>query len=158
MIRIRPCSLPSCNIQMLVEDYSNAVYWRIAALFSTIAALFSAAVVMWFLIFRQNPNMPDETDSAEKIRFLHDIDKDKHHLLSEIIRTIKSFPHKFWRKGRRSNSKCDKSPNLLHRLGYLIFGSSDSSHDLADLEKLDISDDDLEGFEFNRTFIFFVKL
>jgi hypothetical protein len=147
MILIRPCSLPLCNIQMLVEDYSNAVYWRIAALFSTIAALFSAAVVLWFLIFRQNPNMPDETDSGEKIRFINDFDKEKHHLLSEIIRTLKSSPYKFWRKNNLlSNTKCDKSPNFLHRLAYFFFGSSDSSQNLADLEKLDLSENNLEGF------------
>jgi hypothetical protein len=130
---------------MLVEDYSNAVYWRIAALFSTIAALFSAAVVIWFLLFRQNPNMPDETDSAEGLRFLDNIDKEKHHLLAEIIRTVRSFPYKCcWDKWWRGSATCGDrgSPSFMQRLAYVFFGSSKSSQRLDDLERLDISDNE----------------
>jgi len=77
---------------MVIDDYYDAVYWRIAAIFATIASLFSAAVVLWFLMFRDNPNLPDETDSNEKLRFIANVDKEKHNLFSEIVATFYNLP------------------------------------------------------------------
>jgi len=66
---------------MLLEDYSTAISWRIAAIFFSVASLFSMGVVLWFLVFRENPNLPDETDSTEQLRFTTETEKEKHNLL-----------------------------------------------------------------------------
>lgn len=131
MISISPCHLPLCNSQMLIEDFSNAIYWRIAAIFSTIAALFSVAVVLWFLIFRDNPDLPDDTDSLEKYRFVNDFDKEKHNLLSEIIIALKNMTlFNYSTKNSESESSVnDKSPNFFQRLGYLLFGPLSDEED-----------------------------
>ena len=137
---IRPCNYPLCNIQMLIDDYSNAIYWRIAAIFSTIAALFSVAIVLWYLIYRQNPNTPDETDSKEKLRFFKTPKINmKHNLLSEIIDSFKSFPLKIL-KSTSSRSH----QNFLQRFAYFLFGSYGYKKKENDLEKLDISDNTTE--------------
>lgn len=100
---------------MLIEDFSSAVYWRIAAIFSTIAALFSVAVVFWFLIFRDNPDLPDDTDPSEKTRFLNDINRKKsNNLLEEILEALKNL----------YESKKNVKSNFMRKMEYLIFGSS----------------------------------
>lgn len=100
---------------MLIEDFSSAVYWRIAAIFSTIAALFSVAVVFWFLIFRDNPDLPDDTDPSEKTRFLNDINRKKsNNLLEEILEALKNL----------YESKKSVKSSFMKKMEYLIFGSS----------------------------------
>ena len=116
---------------MLIEDYYDAVYWRIAAIFATIASLFSAAVVLWFLLFRDNPNMPDETDSNEKLRFTANVDKEKHNLFSEIVATFYNLPS-FNASSFRKIKK--KSQNFFQRLAFFIFGSVGEDCSLSDLE------------------------
>jgi hypothetical protein len=107
---------------MLIEDYSNAVYWRIAAIFSTIAALFSVVVVLWFLIFRDNPNLPDETDSIEKLRFDNNINKKKYNLISELTHAFKHFP-KLSLSNNSQQSSSIGSQNFFQRLAYCLFAS-----------------------------------
>ena len=80
MVSFYVCVHPLCNKKMLIDDYGSAIMWRLLAIFFTIAALFSLAVVAWFLIFRENPDMPDETDSIEKHRFLDEQKREKHNL------------------------------------------------------------------------------
>lgn len=100
---------------MLVEDFSNAVYWRIAAIFSTIAALFSLAIVFWFLTFRDNPDLPDDTDSLEKTKFLIGINKKtKDSLLEEIIIALKQV----------FSYKAPWKSKYLRKIKYLLFSSS----------------------------------
>jgi hypothetical protein len=143
--KIKACNLisPLCNIQMLIEDYSNAIYWRIAAIFSTIAALFSVLVVLWYLIFRENPDMPDQTDSKEKIRFINDPHKENFNLMSELVSNFGNFYAKYLRLKIRKRETCGKSQSFLQRLAYFIFGSyGPGQNKTDDLEKLDISDDD----------------
>ncbi|RMZ94853.1 hypothetical protein BpHYR1_005611 [Brachionus plicatilis] len=116
MISIYSCNEHRlCNTQMLIEDFSSAVYWRIAAIFSTIAALFSVAVVFWFLIFRDNPDLPDDTDPSEKTRFLNDINRKKsNNLLEEILEALKNL----------YDSKKNVKSSFMKKMEYLIFGSS----------------------------------
>ncbi|CAF0742654.1 unnamed protein product [Brachionus calyciflorus] len=125
MISIYSCNQNQlCNAQMLVEDFSNAIYWRIAAIFSTIAALFSVAVVFWFLIFRDNPDLPDDTDSLEKEKFLKGSNHKKtNNLLEEIIEALKNI----------FNSKSGQKSKLMKKMEYLIFGSS--SENFSESEK-----------------------
>lgn len=132
MISLNPCLLPLCNTQMLIDDYSNAIYWRIAAIFSTIASLFSAAVVLWYLIFRDNPNLPDETDSKEKFRFKNDIDKKKYNLFSEIVANFTNIPSMNASNIRKPKPK---SQTFTERLAYFLFGTnSDDDENTLDLE------------------------
>lgn len=125
MSPLYPCLLPFCkNNKMFLEDYSNAVYWRIAAIFSTIAAIFSVVVVLWFLIFRDNPNLPDEGDSDEKLRFATGIKQKRNNLFSEITHAFRHFP-KLTLSGDSSlrSIHTGKSQNFLQRLIYFVFGS-----------------------------------
>jgi hypothetical protein len=121
------CVHPFCNKKMLIEDYTSAIVWRISAIFFTISALFSVAVVLWFLIFRENPNMPDDTDSMEKHRFMNEFDKEKHNLLSEIIGSFKNMPS-FNASSRATSGFKSNEQNFLQRLAYFFFGSSNTSN------------------------------
>lgn len=103
---------------MLLEDYTTAIFWRIASIFFTVSSIFSVGVIIWYLIYRENPNMPDETDSDEKLRFNSDFNKEKHNLLTEIIGSFKNFPS----IGIKSDPT-KVNNNFIHRLCYLLFGS-----------------------------------
>lgn len=120
---------------MLLEEYSSAVYWRISAIFSTIAALFSASIVIWFLIFRDNPDLPDDTDSNEKLRFKTDHKKHHHNLISELTHAFKHFP-KLSTSSDSTPSTSKRPQNFFQRLMYFLFGSdsqncSDLSEDIS---------------------------
>lgn len=139
MYTFYPCYLPLCNNQMLIEDYSNAIYWRIAAIFSTIAALFSVAIVLWFLIFRDNPNLPDETDSVEKSRFENNIHKERYNLISELVYAFKHFPRLNFHSSQQNLHSKSRSQNFLQRLAYFLFGArSDdcSSDEIGNIKKM----------------------
>jgi hypothetical protein len=129
MTSIYACVHPFCNRKMLIEDYTSAVLWRISAIFFTIAALFSAAVVVWYLIFRENPNMPDETDSLEKNRFVNEFEKDKHNLLSEIIGAFKNMPSLNASIKVNSKKSLPQQQNFCQRLAYFFCGSFNSSNE-----------------------------
>ena len=125
---------------LFLEDYSNAVYWRISAIFATIAALFSVAVVLWFLIFRAIPDMPDDTDSSEKLRFdtnTHTLKR--YNLISELTYAFKHFP----RMTVSGDSDLSiEQPGFLNRLAYFLFGSSSSS---TSCNKFDGSENSVYG-------------
>ena len=119
---------------MLLEDYSTAVYWRIAAIFFALAALFSAGIILWYSIFRENPNMPDETDSLEKLRFEQELSREKHNLLSEVVTSFKNFPPIGFDSTtstieeesptiQKPPSIHKRKPNFFQRLCHLIFSS-----------------------------------
>lgn len=106
---------------MFLEDYSTAISWRIAAIFFSMASIFSACIVVWFLIFRENPNMPDETDSDEQLRFTTETEKEKHNLLSEIVGAFKNFPNIGLDYTYDEESQIKQ--NFFQRLCYVMFGS-----------------------------------
>lgn len=108
---------------MILEDYSTAIYWRIAAIFFAIAALFSAGTILWYLIFRENPNMPDETDSSERLRFEEELRKEKHNLISEIVGAFRNIPSIGF------NNNCDKQNEISFWQRFcLLMGSSSSKN------------------------------
>ena len=120
MVSFYVCVHPLCNKKMLIDDYGAAIMWRLLAIFFTIAALFSLAVVAWFLIFRENPDMPDETDSIEKHRFLDEQQKEKHNLLSELVQAFRQMSASC--RGSRCNNS--EQQNFFQRLIYFFCGST----------------------------------
>ena len=114
---------------MLLEDYTTAIFWRIASIFFTVSSIFSVGVIIWYLIYRENPNMPDETDSDEKLRFNSDFNKEKHNLLTEIIGSFKNFPS----IGFKSDPT-KVNNNFIHRLCYLLFGSMNQDEKINDMK------------------------
>ena len=124
---IYKCPNPLRNNKMMIENYLGEIEWRIAALFSTLAALFSLCVVLYYLIFRDNPNLPDNTDSAEKERFLNELNNEKYNLISEICYSIKNFTS--FALVSRSNRSKNNFQNCFQRLLYVICGSNKNSDD-----------------------------
>ncbi len=104
--------------KMFLEDYTTAVNWRIGAIFLSVASLFSASIVIWFLIFRENPNLPDDTDQEEKVRFSTEQNKVNHNLMSEIVGAFKNFPSIGFTFNNSENQ------NFFQRLCYIMFGSA----------------------------------
>lgn len=113
---------------LFFEDYSNAVFWRISAIFATIAALFSVAVVLWFLIFRAIPDLPDATDSAEQLRFSTTPPHAQRNanLISELTHAFRHFP-RLTTSSQDSLKDSKKQAGFFNRLAYFCFGSSSSS-------------------------------
>ena len=134
MAQVYPCLHPFCNNRMLMEGYTSSVFWRISAIFAVIAALFSVGVVLWYLIFRDNPNMPDETDPEEIDRFHTEIDREKHNLFSEIVAQFKNFPSMNASLKSKMNQK-PNGPNFFHRLAYLAFGTQSDEYEDVNLGK-----------------------
>jgi hypothetical protein len=108
---------------MFLEDYTTAINWRIGAILLSVGSLFSVSIVIWYLIFRENPNLPDETDQEEKERFRTEQqsnNNDKHNLMSEIVGAFKNFPS----IGFTFNYTNSDNQNFFQRLCYVMFGSA----------------------------------
>lgn len=65
-----------CNIDYNDNDIDNIfnssewlIYWQLAANFSAICTFFSVCIVCYFLVAREHPSRPDETDKIEIDRF-----------------------------------------------------------------------------------------
>ena len=48
---------------------SDDIYWRLGAILSSICSFFSVFVVLYFLVIREHPDRPDETDPNEREKF-----------------------------------------------------------------------------------------
>lgn len=129
------CIQPLCNKKMLVEDYTSAILWRISAIFFSIAALFSVATVFWFLVFRENPDRPDDTDSLEQSRFIEEFDREKHNLLSEIIGEFKTISSIY----TPANSS-PSNQSFFHRLVYFFCGSTAVSTDVEESQNVQVNE------------------
>jgi hypothetical protein len=72
------------------DDSNYDIYLRLAAIVAAICSFFSVCIVLYFLIIREHPDRPDETDAFEKARF----DKIRTHhgnnLCNELIESFKS--------------------------------------------------------------------
>lgn len=114
----------------MIPDSSAAVYWRIYAILATLTSLFSAAAVLWYLVFRDNPNQPDETDSKEKLRFIDELHQRKHNLLSEIITAFRNMPplieDRATRRHRSLDGQNTDHQGFIKRLIYFCCGSDES--------------------------------
>jgi hypothetical protein len=57
------------NYNLYYNSSEWLIYWQLAANFSAICTLFSVCIVCYFLIAREHPSRPDETDKIEIDRF-----------------------------------------------------------------------------------------
>jgi hypothetical protein len=105
---------------MISNDLTIAIYWRIGAIVATLCSIFSVSIVLWFLIFRDNPNRPDDTDTTEKVRFVEEVFERKHNLISEIFTALKNIPS--FHILRPNEPEPQKFASFCQRLYYFIIG------------------------------------
>jgi hypothetical protein len=84
------CIGSNCNNDGgLIGDYTGyELYWRLAAIFSSICSFFSISIVLYFLVIRQHPDRPDETDDNEQERFSNMRSHNGNNLFNEIVQSI----------------------------------------------------------------------
>lgn len=78
------CNSPQCELDA-IDGSEVQMYWRLASNFSAICSLFSVAVVLYFLIIREHPSKPDDTDENEKKKFFSNRVHGGNNLLSEFF-------------------------------------------------------------------------
>jgi hypothetical protein len=109
------------------NNYSSnydEMYWRFGAILSATSSFVSVFVVLYFLIIREHPDRPDETDAKEREKFFTIQSHNGNNLFNEIVSRLKvNFSMKNCYNHHFSCFLCRKFSNLnkSKKTGNLFF-------------------------------------